>query len=394
MFDNSKTTIIKILLLYLGTSAIFLCIGFYNSITKETENIIFAQMADLRDISFEIHNYLRKNNNDVDSAIPEILQHINTPFAIYDKNYDVIFSNLSQIPDMEGLRRGFYNANGKIIANPSIIPHRDKKGMKRKPPPFPYKIFLEDSSLDSKILFTKLKFSGYFILIFALMGIVATILVRMFLKPINEYIQTLDTFIKDTTHEINTPLSVILMSIETLKKDNIEEQKKLERIKLASLQLSQIYNDLVAYNFPHSIQSPVIKLSLDSILKERLDFFTPFFIQKKLNIYTNIKNAYFDGSREKFVLLFDNLLSNAIKYNSKGGSINISLEQGKFVLQDSGKGINTKDLDKIYERYSRFNKDSGGFGIGLFIVKKICDEYNININVNTSDKGTIFTLIW
>lgn len=394
MFADSKNTIIKILLLYLGTSAIFLFNGFYHLNIKETENIIFVQMASLRDIAFDINNYLR-SNNDLSNAIPEILQNINVPFAIYDRNDNLIFSNLSVLPDLDGIKRGFYSVDGKIIANPFFVPHRDREH-KRKPPPFPYKIFIEDSSLDSQILIMRLKLGGYFILVFALMGIVATILVRMFLKPINEYIKALDTFIKDTTHEINTPLSVILMSIETLKKDSfdIEEQKKLERIKLASLQLSQIYSDLVAHNFPHSIQSPAVELSLDSILKERLDFFIPFFTQKKLRINSDIQNVSFKGSKEKFVLLFDNLLSNAIKYNSKGGSIDISLEQGRFTLKDSGRGIKIKDLNKIYERYARFSADSGGFGIGLFIVKKICDEYNINIDVNTSQEGTIFTLRW
>lgn len=394
MFADSKNTIIKILLLYLGTSAIFLFNGFYHLNIKETENIIFVQMASLRDIAFDINNYLR-SNNDLSNAIPEILQNINVPFAIYDRNDNLIFSNLSVLPDLDGIKRGFYSADGKIIANPFFVPHRDREH-KRKPPPFPYKIFIEDSSLDSQILIMRLKLGGYFILVFALMGIVATILVRMFLKPINEYIKALDTFIKDTTHEINTPLSVILTSIETLKKDSfdIEEQKKLERIKLASLQLSQIYSDLVAHNFPHSIQSPAVELSLDSILKERLDFFIPFFTQKKLRINSDIQNVSFKGSKEKFILLFDNLLSNAIKYNSKGGSIDISLEQGRFTLKDSGRGIKIKDLNKIYERYARFSADSGGFGIGLFIVKKICDEYNINIDVNTSQEGTIFTLRW
>ena len=111
------------------------------------------------------------------------------------------------------------------------------------------------------------------------MGVVATILVKIFLKPMNEYIKNLDMFIKDTTHEINTPISIILMSIETLKKDNLEleEQKKLERIKLASMQLSKIYSDLVAHNFPHSIESNNTKLQLDILLKERINFFTPFF---------------------------------------------------------------------------------------------------------------------
>ena len=150
----------------------------------------------------------------------------------------------------------------------------------------------------------------------------------------------------------------------------------------------------MAHNFPHSLESKNTQLQLDVILKERINFFTPFFIQKNLLITTNIKPVIFNGNKEKITLLFDNLLSNAIKYNSKDGMIEILLEENKFMIKDSGKGINIKDLNKIYERYTRYSTDSGGFGIGLFLVKKICDEYHIDIDIKTDSNGTIFNLIW
>ena len=397
MFDSSsKKTIVKILLLYLGTSAIFLCIGFYSLIIKETENIIFSQMSSLRLISFDIHSILRKNSNDLQKAITEILLVTDIPFAIYDRNNKLIYSNLLRNPNKMELERGMYRVNDRIIANSDSVPNRVRslRGMHLKP--LPFKIFLEDDSMDKKIFFMKIKFGLFFVLTLTIIGVIAAILVRIFLKPLNEYIKTLDMFIKDATHEINTPISVILMSIETLKKDHLEleEQKKIDRIKIASLQLNKIYRDLVAHNFPHSLESKNTQLQLDVILKERINFFTPFFIQKNLLITTNIKPVIFNGNKEKITLLFDNLLSNAIKYNSKDGMIEILLEENKFMIKDSGKGINIKDLNKIYERYTRYSTDSGGFGIGLFLVKKICDEYHIDIDIKTDSNGTIFNLIW
>lgn len=390
MFANTKKTIIKILCLYLGTSAIFLCIGFYFLIAKESENIIFSQMANLMDTYFEIRENIRKNKFNINEALIETLKNINTPFAIYDKNNNLLFSNLSKNPNEKEMKNGFYRFNNKIIVNPELFPkHRKNKKI-------PYNIFLEDNNADSKILFMKLKFISYFLLVLIFMGLISYILVRLFLKPLNEYIKALDVFIKDSTHEINTPLSVILMSIETLKKDNLdtESKKKIQRIKLASLQLSHIYSDLVAYNFPHSIQNITSKLNLDIILKERLDFFTPFFIQKQLQITSDIEKVEFEGNKERLVLCFDNLLNNAIKYNIKGGKIHIILKKDKFIIEDSGCGIEMKNINKIFKRYYRFNSSSGGFGIGLSLVKQICDEYNINISLKSSKNGTIFTLNW
>lgn len=392
MFANSKKTILKILSLYIGTSAIFLCIGFYYLVSERIDNIIFMQMANLRDISFEIQHILRKNNGDMNKAIVEIKTSIKVPFAIYNREDRLLFSNLSQNLDKEALQ-GISNKNGKVLVNPDMVFHKGKgKGFR----PMPYKIILEDESLDNEIFYVKLEFGVYFVLILTLMGLVASILVKLFLKPLSAYIHALDTFIKDTTHEINTPLSVILMSIETLKKDSFEpiEQKKLERIRLASLQLSQIYSDLVAHNFPHSLQNIEMELSLDAILKERIDFFMPFFLQKNIQVESRIDEVKFQGSKEKITLVFDNLLSNAIKYNIKGGSIKISLQQGKFAISNTGRGIESKNLHRIFERYTRFSADNGGFGIGLFLVKKICDEYHIHIKAESNAQGTTFSLVW
>lgn len=255
-----------------------------------TQNIIFRQMAELRDTSYYILEVLRRSYI-WEVALEEIKEKTLIPFAIYDRRNNQLFSNLSRDPNPRELQTGFYRFRDKFIANPLAIPQReindrhrvkpeqweDKRGYKRSH----YKIFLESDSADDAILAMRLKLGGALILIFVAMGAVATILVRLFLKPLNEYISALDLFIKDSTHEINTPLSVILMSIETLKTDNLSpnDAKKIERIKFASLQLNTIYNSLVAYNFLRSTQKE--RLSVGAILNERLEFFAPFFSKKR-----------------------------------------------------------------------------------------------------------------
>lgn len=355
-----------------------------------TQNILFSQMASLRDISSDMLDILRKNHHDIAKSLPEIKRATPLPFALYDKEDRLLFSNLSKNPNEFEFKEGIYRFEDKIVASPMIVPHRAKDDERKRR--MPYKIFLQDESMERAILFMRLKLASGFLIVFALMGIVASILVRLFLKPLNEYINALDMFIKDSTHEINTPLSVILMSIETLdgKHLSLQEQKKLQRIRLASLKLNSIYNALVAYNFPQATQKQ--KLALDSILKERLDFFMLFFTQKKLELRLDINESYFYAQKERFITIFDNLLSNAIKYNVKGGYVQITLTKEYFSIKNSGKGIESKNLNKIFERYARFSKDTGGFGIGLSLVKKICDEYNINISINSIENESEFVL--
>ena len=93
--------------------------------------------------------------------------------------------------------------------------------------------------------------------------------------------------------------------------------------------------------------------------------------------------------------VLDNLLSNAIKYNKKGGEIEIVLGQGSLSISDSGCGMADSQKGRIFERYVRCNDYQGGFGIGLTLVKRICDEYDINIEVQSQQgRGSRFTLIW
>lgn len=401
MFQNTKKTIIKILALYLGTSAIFLCIGFYYLNAKMTQNIIFRQMAELRDTSYYILEVLRRSYI-WEVALEEIKEKTPIPFAIYDRRDNQLFSNLSRDPNPRELQTGFYRFKDKFIANPLSIPPPDMRDetRERKPPQergykrSHYKIFLESDSADDAILAMRLKLGGALILVFVAMGAVATILVRLFLKPLNEYISALDLFIKDSTHEINTPLSVILMSIETLKTDNLSpnDAKKIERIKFASLQLNTIYNSLVAYNFPRSTQKE--RLSVGAILNERLEFFAPFFSKKGLEIRANVGESEIIAERNALNTLFDNLISNAIKYNKKGGFIALTLDRGIFSIENSGVVIGKENVDKIFERYARFGADTGGFGIGLSLVKKICDEYGIKISVECGDSSNKFVLKW
>lgn len=398
MFKNTRKTIIQILTLYLGTSAVFLCLGFYFLNVKMTKNIIHTQMAEMRDIGFDILEILRRNYI-WESAISEITQKTPTPFAIYDGRNRVLFSNLSKNPTKEELKKGFYHYKDKIIANPLLIPHRDFSRPHRKAH---YQILLESNNISKDIFLMRVQLGIALFAVFIAIGVVANILVRLFLKPLNEYISALDLFIKDTTHEINTPLSVILMSVETLKTSALppNEIKKIERIKFASLQLNALYNSLVAFNFPRNspnlAQNLAQKESLDlkAILENRLEFFAPFFSQKNIELRLNIAESSLMCEKNAIITIFDNLISNAVKYNKKGGFIALTLEKGTFIIENSGARIKEAHKDSIFERYTRFGDDTGGFGIGLSLVKKLCDENGIQIRVESDKDGTRFILKW
>ena len=89
----------------------------------------------------------------------------------------------------------------------------------------------------------------------------------------------------------------------------------------------------------------------------------------------------------------NNLLSNAIKYNKLGGEIEVTTKGQTLIIKDSGIGIAKEHQSEIYKRFYRATDESGGFGLGLNIVYKICKTYDIDINMESQyGKGTEFWL--
>ena len=108
---------------------------------------------------------------------------------------------------------------------------------------------------------------------------------------------------------------------------------------------------------------------------------------KKIRFETNIKdNVFIFCDIKKISKLIDNLLSNAIKYNKNSGFIKVILAKNSMIIEDSGKGMSSENLENLFDRYQRFDKSVGGFGIGLNIVSLIAKEYDFKIDV-TSQLG-------
>lgn len=137
-------------------------------------------------------------------------------------------------------------------------------------------------------------------------------------------------------------------------------------------------------------------LDLSKIVHQRLEYFKTLADVKKIELIENIEDdVIIFCDIKKISKLIDNLLSNAIKYNKVKGFIKVTLTKKSLIVEDSGKGMTEDQVEQLFERYMRFDKSVGGFGIGLNIVSMIAKEYNFKINVESKIKvGTKMELIW
>lgn len=253
---------------------------------------------------------------------------------------------------------------------------------------------------DDNIWFANIKYKMlfWFLFSFILLLFVGYFIAKLFLKPMRESIQMLDRFIKDTTHELNTPIAAILSNIQMINKDNIDEKlaKKINRIEIGAKTISNIYEDLTFVSLNNQIISNNEKLYFSQILNQRVDFFKSIASSKKIEFILDIKDDIFIVCDvKKLSKLIDNILSNAIKYNKFQGFIKVTLKDKILIIEDSGKGMSKDNLSNLFTRYKRFDKSVGGFGIGLNIVSLIAKEYDFKVDVISKiDVGTRIKIKW
>ncbi len=231
-----------------------------------------------------------------------------------------------------------------------------------------------------------------------LLLLVGWYLSRLFFRPLQEAIALLDDFIKDTTHELNTPVSAIMTNLEMIETKHLDAttQNKMRRIEIAARTISTIYDDLTYLLLNNRRNRHDEPLNVSLLLQERIEYFKLKASQKNLHVNCHIDDAVtLTADRVKLARLIDNLISNAIKYNKNGGSIHYELTAQHLVVEDSGIGIDSEKIDAIFQRYTRANTYEGGFGIGLHIVFKIANEYGFTIDVESQPgKGSRFEIIF
>ncbi|AJC85642.1 sensor histidine kinase [Campylobacter sp. RM16704] len=431
---NFNNTIFKILALYIITSGFFLTIFFITFYQKEASYIRLNQLTHM----YTHHNYILQNiiesrHNQIpieNIDFSSISNKLNTSFAIIVDN-QIIFSNLSfdAFDILNQLKKNnfIYSKNQKLFMDflriRNLDTYIDSSDIKRPKHYFKFlrhqniHIIIETNDLgfqkeqyskdnynntkindfSNELWKLKLKTIFYTLICITLLAIVAYVLILLVFKNIKEQFNALNDFIKDTTHEINTPLSVILASVKKFDNTNLSQSniKKLNHIKLASKNLNHIYQNLIALNF--FIQKNNVKenINLKELIEQRLEYFEILIVQKNLILEKDLSEQFFYANKEEIQILFDNLLSNAIKYTSAFKKIYISLSEKTLSIKDEGQGMNQKEISQIFIRYKRFNKDQGGFGIGLNLVKQIADKNNIHIKIiSEENKGSEIILSW
>jgi signal transduction histidine kinase len=202
-------------------------------------------------------------------------------------------------------------------------------------------------------------------------------------KKLKELLQVQDRFVKNAIHEINTPITIMLTNIDLMTLTG-EKNRYLSKIEAASKIIHNIYNDLsyaVKKDFHHYEKT---KINFSEFLNSRVTFFEEVALANSINFKTNIEdNVFIEFNEIELQRICDNNLSNAIKYSYEESEVEVILRNNELIFENSGNKI--ENIDKIFNRYYREDSARGGFGIGLNLVKEICDKNEIYIEINSEN---------
>ena len=319
----------------------------------------------------------RYNNSDKVFKFPRYKEY---QTALYTNQYEEIFSTLDFEPSI--FMEGFFH-EGKHYYYIYALPDNHYFGSKY--------LLVSTVHTANEI---------YFFALFVILGILlmlflfSLLLLKNFSVPFEKMNQQLDNFIKDSMHEINTPLSIINLNSD-LSIHKYGENKYLKRIKSASKTLATIYDDMDYLIKQGRVKQSKSQLDFSEFIKSRVDYFQEVSTLKNITISTEISpNISYFFSKVKLQRIVDNTISNAIKYSYDNKPIEVIVTEDSnhilFSVKDYGMGI--ENVDKIFSRYYREDETKGGFGIGLNIVKDIIDEENIKLDIqSTLKKGSCFS---
>lgn len=380
MNKNEKKALFSFLAIYVGSSVFFLAMSLYIYYNKELKTLDRQCSMEMVGVAHQIRGDILKSYLNDTTYEPKDISNKLFKFALFDYDNKSVYSQLTT--DDIQFNKEAYETNTHTF---HILE------LKKKEIPIKYIIIETKQGILDKV---ELKDMIWLILIVGAMIItfVGYLLSNLLLRPIKEKVAHMDKFIKDSAHELNTPISVLRTSVSMLKKGK-NTDKMLGYINSSTKQISEAYNDLHFAVFNDIQESMNVSFDFQELCFESIEFFGDIALVKHVTINHDIKsfNVYMDKNKAQKIV--NNLISNAIKYSKKDGIIDISLDGSIFTIKDYGIGISEEEQKVIFKRYERGTNNEGGLGIGLDIVTSISKEYDIEVKLESKlNSGSTFVL--
>jgi PAS domain S-box-containing protein len=210
-----------------------------------------------------------------------------------------------------------------------------------------------------------------------------------------------DEFIRNVTHELKTPLSVVLANLSLLRDYSPLGREKdwtklLDMMERNSERLNHSVNQILSFSKLDEITVKHDRVYLNEVIDSVYKDYLPLAAAKNLEMKVDIEPVIIMGDREMLAIAIGNFVSNSVKFTERG-TVNLVLrgkrDSATITVRDTGIGIAKKELKRIFDPFFKSNPSAPGTGIGLTVAKEIIDKHGGKISVESRPgKGSLFEI--
>jgi len=340
---------------------LFLGFIFYDNARKETANIRNTLFLEMKNYSLN-HEDVRFHTKEVEKKEAQLF------YTLYEDNDSLyILTPSAPVTDKKEMM---------MIVSPagSIMVPYSKESTKVRKVWYPKTAYTQTlKQMHNDLLW---QFS-----LFALGALILSLLAAWYtLNPLRSSLRLLEDFIKDIIHDLNTPLTSILLNLKMMETQNDE----IESIRTSVQTIEMLHHNLDAY-IREQKQSETT-FNIEEVIERYVTFFTPLYDYLSWDV--QISKLTLTTDKQAFERIVYNLLSNACKYNTSDGKIEIVLQGTVLSLRNSSYGVSNPD--RVFERF--YKESERGLGIGLHIVEKLCQTLGIDKKFRVEGTDVVVTL--
>ncbi|MDD2928437.1 MAG: HAMP domain-containing sensor histidine kinase [Sideroxydans sp.] len=212
-----------------------------------------------------------------------------------------------------------------------------------------------------------------------------------YVQRLGEFVEREKNFTGDVSHELRTPLAVIMGAVEVLEQDDSlsgKQRERLVRIKRAVQDMTEMTRALLLMSRERLPSADEPLCSVATIVKDAVEKHRHLLAERPVELMLELQaEPSLPVEQALLEIVVSNLLRNAI-FHTQGGIVRLVLNRDSLVVSDTGVGMDGEERTRAFERHYK-GRQSAGFGVGLSLVKRICERYGWQIGIDSiAGQGT------
>ena len=263
-------------------------------------------------------------------------------------------------------------------------------------------IIMDNTELNSILLSQLLSNTVIFLLCEIMIFIFTYLITKWITTPVSKSFEKQKIFIADASHELKTPLSVMIANADAYFND--KDDKWVKNMRTESERMIKLVTELLDLASTEQEQDIIMEQKdLSNIIEGSILTFESLFYDNNIKLKYKIDSDVKMYCNENLIVeLMNILIDNAIRHCKKNGKVFVNLckknKQISLEVKNAGLPIKKEDQEKIFERFYKVdqsrNRNSNNYGLGLAIAKNIVERHNGSISAYSSNGYTTFKVIW